>query len=59
MVAQIKDMCEQCSVCCEFKAKPQKEPMVLTQLPERPWQKVGSDLFDIDGDIYVLIAAYY
>lgn len=59
MSSQITDMCIQCSVCAEFKSKQQKEPMVLTQLPERPWQKVGSDLFEFDGKTYVLLADYY
>lgn len=59
MAAQIKDMCEQCSVCAEYRPKQMKEPMVLTQLPERPWQKLGSDLFQFDGKTYVLLADYY
>jgi hypothetical protein len=59
MTAQVKEMCEQCSVCAEFKDAQRKEPMTLTQLPERPWQKAASDLFHVDKDTYVLVADYY
>lgn len=59
MTAQVKEMCEQCSVCAEFKDAQQKEPMTLTQLPERPWQKLASDLFHVAKDTYVLLADYY
>ena len=33
--------------------------LVLTQLPVRPCQKLGSDLFQFDGKTYVLLADYY
>ena len=59
MAAQITDMCSQCSVCAESKPKQCKEPMVLTQLPERPWQKCGSDLFQLGPKYYVILADYY
>lgn len=29
------------------------------ELPERPWQKVGSDLFTFNHDTYLLVVDYY
>ena len=37
----------------------QKEPLLPTQLPEYPWQVIGSDLFVLKGDTYLLVVDYY
>ena len=36
-----------------------KEPLLPTQLPEYPWQVIGSDLFVLKGDTYLLAVDYY
>lgn len=36
------------------------EPLlVVTAIPDYPWQSVGSDLFELKGHTYLLIADYY
>lgn len=37
----------------------QKEPMIAHEIPDRPWQKLGSDLFEHKGKTYLLIVDYY
>ena len=37
---------------------PTTEPMITTQLPEFPWQMVGTDLFELAGE-YVLVVDYF
>ena len=59
MSAEIVEMCERCSTCAETRCKNMKEPMVLSQQPEKPWQKVATDLFHFEGNNYVLVADYY
>ena len=59
MSAQITEMCEQCSTCAEYRTKQQKERMIVTQVPDYPWQKVASDLFSFDGESYVLVGDYF
>ena len=42
--------------------KPQKQrpqPLIPTLLPTLPWEKVGSDLFEWKGAMYVLVVDYY
>ena len=41
---EIESMVEQCQICAKL-AIPHKEPMIVSQPPDYPWQKVGSDLF--------------
>ena len=59
MSAQMTEMCKQCSTCTDYCTKQQKEPMIITQVPDYPWQKVGSDLFSFDGELYVLVGDYF
>ena len=33
--------------------------MISHEIPDRPWQTVGTDLFDWDGSSFVLIVDYY
>ena len=33
--------------------------MISSTLPEYPWQKVGSDMFHLNGATYLLIVDYY
>jgi len=32
--------------------------MIPTPLPERPWQKVATDLFDHNGKTYIIVVDY-
>ena len=47
--------CPECARDVPF----QKEPLLPTQLPEYPWQVIGSDLFVLKGDMYLLAVDYY
>ncbi|KAL0152959.1 hypothetical protein M9458_051737 [Cirrhinus mrigala] len=39
-------------------AKQQKEPMTISDQPDEPWQKVGTDLFFLDGQNCLLVIDY-
>ncbi|GBL79139.1 hypothetical protein AVEN_92389-1 [Araneus ventricosus] len=36
-----------------------KEPMIKSEFPERPWQRVGVDLLKLKGKWYVIVSDYY
>ena len=38
---------------------PHKEPILSSELPDYPWQKVGSDLFELKGVHYLLVVDYF
>ena len=44
--------------CIEHQ-KPNSEPMILSAVPERPWQVFGTDLFSLNGRTYLLVMDYY
>jgi transposase InsO family protein len=54
----IKDMIHQCPECLK-EATNNKEPLITTPLPKRPWQRVASDLFYYDGKNYLIVIDYF
>lgn len=55
---QIEDMVTTCPVCCKYREN-HAEPLITTCFPERPWQKVATDLFEHNGKTYVIVVDYY
>ncbi|XP_062574516.1 uncharacterized protein K02A2.6-like [Saccostrea cucullata] len=37
----------------------QEEPMISHEIPARPWQTIGCDLFECEGKDYLILADYY
>lgn len=56
--ADIDRMVSSCETYLKHQAKQPKEPMAITDLPDEPWQKVGTDLFNLDGKNYLLVIDY-
>jgi len=55
---QIQCFIQKCKTCC--KSFPtQTEPLIPTELPNHPWQKLGSDLFEYKGAVYILVVDYF
>ena len=56
---QIKELVRDCSECYKHRLK-RAEPLMPTSIPDLPWQKVGTDLFDEwKMSTYLLIIDYY
>ena len=53
----IDDIVRKCDACQRLQKR--HEPLMLHELPTRPWQIVGTDLFAIREDTYLLICDYY
>ena len=51
-------MVQQCQICAKLTI-PHEEPMIVSQPPDYPWQKVGSDLFKLNGQKYLLLVVDY
>ena len=45
-------------VCAEFAKKQPTGPLKPTVPPSLPWQKIGTDLFEFQGEHYLLYVCY-
>jgi len=59
MTSEVKDLVSNCSVCNAVQPSQAKEPLLAHEIPQRPWSKVATDLFSINGDNFVVIVDYY
>lgn len=55
----IEDYVKRCKVCQENSNKPSKEPMVLVPIPDAPWNKIGTDIFEYGKKSYLILVDYY
>ena len=59
MSQDIEELISKCSVCQEHRNKNQKEPLLPHEVPNRPWSKLGADIFQFGNEQYLLIVDYY
>ena len=55
---QVENIVKQCPICACTHI-PRKEPMIPSELPDFPWQKVGTDLFHFQGSSYLVVVDYF
>lgn len=56
--AEIKQFVSKCEACRSYETKNQKETLMPHDLPHRPWEKIGIDLFEYDGKDYLVTVDY-
>ncbi len=59
MYKEIENAVKECGPCQEFQKSNPSETLLPHDVPTRPWQVLGTDLFTIDAEDYLLIADYY
>ena len=59
MSTDIRHYVETCGVCATYGDKQPAESMVMTETPDLPWQKVGTDLFSWSGRDYMVTTDYH
>lgn len=55
----IANLIKRCETCQTFRSCQQKEPMKGHAVPDRPWQKVALDLFELKNEHYLVITDYF
>ncbi len=59
MNSQIEDTIRRCEVCLKYRNKQPKEPMTAHDVPNGPWKKVASDIFELYSQYYIVLVDYY
>ena len=59
MNSQIEKIISKCSECLKHKPSKTKEELKPRPVPTRPWQKIGSDLFELKRKNFIIITDYY
>ena len=59
MQAAIKEKCFSCGLCAQYVSERPQEPMKSHTIPVRPWSKISADLFQLDGNNYLVMVDHY
>ena len=59
MSSEIQEKIARCNICQQHQKQNAKEPMIPSQLPSKPWEKVATDLFTWDKSKYLIIIDYH
>ncbi|KAJ8300229.1 hypothetical protein KUTeg_021748 [Tegillarca granosa] len=59
MSKQVTDLILDCLICLKHRDSNTKEPIILTEFPNRSYQIIGVDLFQFDDKDYLLTIDYY
>ena len=55
---ELEEFVTNCHACAQHRFQP-AEPLIPSALPEHPWQRIASDLFEWKQHSYPLIVDYY
>ena len=55
----MKDAISKCTICNTLKLEQCQEPLRPHEVPDRPWSKVGTDLFTFKNQTYIVAVDYY
>nr|XP_055037759.1 uncharacterized protein K02A2.6-like [Misgurnus anguillicaudatus] len=58
ITSAVKQMVERCQICAR-EAQIPAEPLLTTELPNRPWQRVAADLFQWQNGNYLVMIDYF
>ena len=59
MKSDIKDFTSKCEACASYSTRQQKETLISHDVPDRPWAKISTDLFDLDHKSYMVTVDYF
>lgn len=59
MTSQLSDMIKNCRICAERRPAHRSEPLIPSTLPDRPWQVVASDIFELNNKQYIVVIDKY
>ena len=57
--ADIRQMVKDCDPCNKHKSAQPRLPILQPDLPTRPWEKLGADIFEFNKEKYLMVVDYY
>ena len=54
----LENFIKTCTVCQKTISQ-KKEPLMSSPLPSHPWEKLATDLFELNGSTYIVLEDYY
>jgi len=58
MKSDTKDFTSKCETCTSYSRR-QQETLISQDVPDRPWAKISTDLFDLDCKSYMVTVDYF
>ena len=55
----VERITKECDACQEHQARQEKEPLLPHDIPPAPWTKLGTDMFMLNRQEYLLVTDYY
>ncbi|XP_048000294.1 uncharacterized protein K02A2.6-like [Leguminivora glycinivorella] len=59
MAAAVERAVRECEACAQRRAAPPREPLAPHAVPDRPWQVLATDIFQVKDKHYLLVVDYY
>ena len=59
MNSDLTDHISKCDICSSYQSNQAREPLLSHKIVDRPWQKIGADVFTLDGTDYLCVVDYY
>ena len=59
MSAEVKELIATCETCRKFETSNPNELLMPHDIPSRPWEQVGVNLFELDKKNYMITVDYY
>ena len=56
MYRETKNLVNSCSACQKYHNSQQKEPMIPSEIPSRPWQTVSADLLNVQQSCFLIVS---
>ena len=56
--ANVEEMISRC-ITCAINRQETKEPLMTSSFPTRPWERLGMDLFEHKGKLFLIVVDYY
>ena len=53
MNSDLTDHISKCDICSSYQSNQAREPLISHETADRPWQKIGADVFTLDGTDYL------